>query len=177
MRPQPGEVQAGRSVPGHPLPSSPPPNQPGLAEAERPGRRSLPHPLALPSSRRLRPRPASGADGVQPAAQGGPSLSLGTGCASGCHVRQQTLGGPVGGGAAADPTRPERSIGPTRVGTRGPGVGSAVWRGPEKFGLFFSLRGVQPFTYSGRGAPWGDRIEGLASTVLSLRRLEEVTVF
>lgn len=61
----------------------------------------------------------------------------------------------MGGGAAADPTRPERSIGPTRVGTRGPGVGSAVWRGPEKFGLFFSLRGVQPFTYSGRGAPVG----------------------
>lgn len=61
----------------------------------------------------------------------------------------------MGGGAAADPTRPERCIGPIRVGTRGTGVGSAVWRGPEKFGLFFSLRSLQPFTYSGRGAPVG----------------------
>ena len=83
----------------------------------------------------------------------------------------------MGGGAAADPTRPERSIGPIRVGTRGPDVGSAVWRGPQKSGLLFSLRGVQSFTYQEEELPWGNRIGDLAFTVFSLRRLEEVTVF
>lgn len=105
----------------------PHPNPGALAGAEGPGGLSLSHPKAFPSSRR--PDSARGSTRRSRLARssGWTSLALGTGCASGCHVPQQALGGRVGGGAAADPEWPGQSSGQIGVGTRGPGVRRSVW--------------------------------------------------
>lgn len=81
---------------------------------------------------------------------------MGTGCTVSCHVRQQTLGGPEGGRAAADPARPGHSSAPIGVETCCPGVGSAVWRGLEKPGRLFSLCRAETFAYPERGTPVGE---------------------
>ena len=115
-------------------PITPPP--PGLAEAEGPCGLFLPHRLAFPCSRRLRPRPRLHAQ--SPARSSGWTFPLFR-----HRVRLRLpraaadAGRSSGQRAAADPTGPGLNIGPIRVGTRGPGVGSAVWRGLEKSGLFF----------------------------------------
>lgn len=98
---------------------------------------------------------------------------MGTGCTVSCHVRQQTLGGPERGRAAADPARPGQSSARIRVETCGPGVGSAVGRGLEKSGRLSLCALPRPSLTLKEALAGANWIRDLTSTAFPLRRLEK----
>lgn len=98
---------------------------------------------------------------------------MGTGCTVSCHVRQQTLGGPERGRAAADPARPGHSSARIRVETCGPGVGSAVGRGLEKSGRLSLCAVHRPSLTLKEALAGANWIRDLTSTAFPLRRLEK----